>query len=90
MAGEILAYASFFGLLYFKGYVFYIIVKNKDEIMNNPEYAERHNTLTYELRDNKLSMMYYPIYLAHKFLLAVFLISIKASAIGRITMIVAI
>lgn len=35
-------------------------------------------------------MLYYPIYLVHKFLLSVFLVSFQATAIGRITMIVVI
>lgn len=39
LAGEILAYVCFFGLLYFKVYVFYVVLKNQEDILNNPEYA---------------------------------------------------
>jgi hypothetical protein len=87
-AGEILAYICFFGLLFFKGYVFFIILKKSDEMSNNPDFAVHHNTLTYELKPDRTSQFYYPIYLIHKFLLSVFLVSIAASALGRITMII--
>ena len=86
--GEVMAYFTFFGLLYFKVYVLYVIIQYRKELMNTSEFLERHNTLTYELRENTEAIFYYPIYLLHKFLFAALLVSIQTSAIGRITVIV--
>lgn len=38
LEGEILAYVSFFGLLYFKGYVFYTVIKKREQLLNVPEF----------------------------------------------------